>query len=211
MDNTFHKFDQIIDSLVENNYAVIDDFINKEEAGVLKNSMFHRNGTGDFKVAGIGSNHLHQVNRKIRGDSISWIDWETALEPTRNYLNKVKDLMQYLNRTCYLGLKDFEAHFAVYPPGSFYKRHLDQFRHNDHRKITFITYLNHDWQEEDGGEICLYIPTEKGEQSVKFLPEAGRFLLFKSNLLEHEVKITQRERYSITGWMLDQVQDLTFL
>jgi SM-20-related protein len=119
--------------------------------------------------------------------------------------------MQYLNRTCYLGLKDFEAHYAVYPPETFYKRHLDQFKYNDHRKITFITYLNENWKTTDGGEICLYLPGANGEETVKFLPEAGRFLLFRSDLLEHEVKITQRERYSITGWMLDQLHDLTFL
>lgn len=203
--------DQIVDSLVEQNYAVIDNFLTSEEAQALKDALFHRMDEGDFKVAGIGNDHLHQVNRKIRGDAISWIDGKTALEPTKKYFDKVNELMQYLNRTCFLGLKDFEAHYAYYPAGTYYKRHLDQFKNNDHRKITFITYLNDNWQESEGGEICLYIPNRDGDKTVKLFPQAGRFLLFKSDLLEHEVKITHRERYSITGWMLDQLHDLTFL
>jgi SM-20-related protein len=96
---------------------------------------------------------------------------------------------------------------TVYPPGSFYKRHLDQFRKDDHRKLSVICYLNEDWHEEHGGQLRMYLP----EETVDFLPLAGRLVCFRSDQIEHEVIAGTRERRSLTGWMLDQVAELRHL
>jgi len=43
------------------------------------------------------------------------------------------------------------------------------------------------------------------------LPVAGRLVCFRSDIIEHEVLPSKKERLSITGWMLDQEADLKHL
>ncbi len=38
-----------------------------------------------------------------------------------------------LHRGLFLGVVDFEGHFAVYPPGTFYKPHIDRHRETQDR------------------------------------------------------------------------------
>mgnify|MGYP001374116478 CR=1 FL=1 len=40
------------------------------------------------------------------------------------FFNTINDLSAYLNKTCFLGILKKEFHYAVYPEGKFYKRHL---------------------------------------------------------------------------------------
>ena len=37
-------------------------------------------------------------------------------------------MKQRLNRALFLGLFEFEGHFALYPEGAFYRTHYDSFR-----------------------------------------------------------------------------------
>jgi SM-20-related protein len=46
------------------------------------------------------------------------------------------------------------------------------------------------------------------DESLDFLPLAGRLVCFRSDMIEHEVLPATRTRMSITGWMLDQLADL---
>jgi SM-20-related protein len=96
---------------------------------------------------------------------------------------------------------------TIYPAGTYYKKHLDQFKKDDHRKLSVICYLNKDWREEEGGQLRIYL--EEGTQEV--LPVAGRLVCFRSDLLEHEVLPSTRSRLSLTGWVLDQYSDLRHL
>lgn len=198
-------FDKLADDLSEQGYAVLDDFLSKDEVTAILDVMADYREAGDFKKAGIGQAENFQVNKSQRGDLIRWIEPEKAKEPTQVYLERMKELMQFINRTCFLSLKDFEFHFTVYPVGTFYKRHLDQFKHDDHRKLSVICYLNFDWQPEDGGQLRMFVPESGGEKTVDVLPLAGRLVCFRSDLLEHEVLPTQRERKSLTGWLRDQI------
>lgn len=206
--HTFEEqLDYIVDGLAEHNFAVVDHFLPQDKTRQLLERLLHLREEGELKKAGIGKQQNFQVDKTIRGDYIKWIDPNTAHEITRTFLEKVETLMQYLNRTCYLGLKDYESHFAVYPPGTFYKRHADRFQQKTHRVITFVYYLNPEWTEEDGGILRLYLPEDQIKDVV---PVAGRLACFRSEI-EHEVLLAHKARYSITGWMLDQVSSLTFL
>jgi SM-20-related protein len=115
--------------------------------------------------------------------------------------------MQYINQTLFLSLKDYEIHMTVYPVGSYYKRHLDQFKKDDHRRLSVICYLNEDWRDEHGGQLRIYLPGGP----IDILPISGRIVCFRSDQLEHEVLPATRERFSLTGWMLDQYADLKHL
>jgi SM-20-related protein len=96
---------------------------------------------------------------------------------------------------------------TVYPVGSFYKRHLDQFKQDDHRKLSLICYLNEDWKEIHGGQLRMHLPSEV----LDVLPTGGKLVCFRSDMIEHEVLPATRERYSLTGWILDQHLELKHL
>jgi len=195
------KFDLIADGLAENGFAVVDDFLSPEEVNDILSLNEFKNCVQQFKKAGIGKKQDVHINEAIRGDYIQWLDKITAPDPARIYLHRLDDLIQFLNQNLFLSLKDYEVHLTAYPVGSFYKRHLDQFKADDHRKLSIICYLNKDWTDEHGGKLRMYLP----EQSLDILPVAGRLVCFRSDQIEHEVLPATRERLSITGWMVDRL------
>lgn len=200
------EFEAIADGLAEQSYAVIDQFLSQQEVdGILQTREFADNTL--FRKAGIGNSQSVQIQEAIRGDYIQWLDKQTATPPIRVYLDKLDTLTRFLNQALFLSLKDFEVHLARYPVGTFYKRHLDQFKQDDHRKLSVICYLNSNWKEEYGGQLRMYLP----EGSKDIYPLAGRLVCFRSDKLEHEVMPATRERVSITGWMLDRIGELKHL
>jgi SM-20-related protein len=194
-------FEAIADGLVNNHYAIVDGFLAASEVdSIIALPHFHSHKE-HFKKAGIGKSAHHQINEAVRGDYILWLDKNTAPAPALLYLHKLDQLIQYLNRSLFLALKDVEVHMTVYPVGSYYKRHLDQFKKDDHRKLSVICYLNRDWKEEQGGQLRIYT----NNRSIDVLPVAGRLVCFRSDLLEHEVLPATRERLSLAGWIVDRV------
>lgn len=194
-------FESIADGLAEHGYAVSDQFLNAAEVKAILQSGDFNDSIQRFKKAGIGKKQEAQINEAIRGDYIHWLDRETSSAAVGVYLNRLNDLTQFLNHALFLSLKDVEVHLTVYPPGTFYKRHLDQFKKDDHRKLSVICYLNENWNDESGGQLRMHL--EKG--SIDIFPVSGRLVCFRSDQIEHEVVAATRERLSITGWMLDQL------
>ncbi|WMN12707.1 2OG-Fe(II) oxygenase [Marivirga salinae] len=200
------KLNLAIDQLSDTGYFIWDDFVTNEEVKKLVSIANQSNQSGDFKKAGIGKQALFQLDKSIRGDYIQWLDRSNQNQIVLQILDKMESLKNTLNETCYLGLKDFETHFAIYPENTFYKKHVDRFQQNAHRVISFVLYLNENWQEGNGGELAIYLEN----QTEIVQPLAGRLLLFRSEL-EHEVLMSYKKRYSVTGWMLDKDMSLTFL
>lgn len=196
-----YHLNKLADGLADQGYAVLDNFLSHGEVGDIIATDDFKNGLSQFKKAGIGKSQEKQINESIRGDYIQWIDAATAQEAVQVYLNRLKQLMEFVNRSLYLRLKDLEVHQTIYPIGSFYKCHLDQFKKDDKRKLSVICYLNKDWKESEGGQLRIYLPIG----STDIFPLAGRLVCFRSDLLEHEVLPATRERLSLTGWLLDRV------
>jgi SM-20-related protein len=112
-----------------------------------------------------------------------------------------------INRTAFLGLAEFEAHYAAYPPGAGYARHRDRFRDSDARVVSWVTYLNPEWRDEDGGALRLYTEDgQGGERTIDRLPTGGSICFLSE--IEHEVRPAHRPRHSIAGWMRRRVYDL---
>lgn len=197
-------FDAIVDGLAEQGYAIVDQFLSQHEVEAIIGLGNFQTAETQFKKAGIGNNKSVQIQEAIRGDYIQWLDKTNAPEAVRVYLSRLEELTQVINRTLFLSLKDMEVHMTVYPVGSFYKRHLDQFKQDDHRKLSVICYLNTAWKEEHGGQLRMYLP----DRSLDILPLAGRLVIFRSDQIEHEVLPAMRQRLSVTGWMLDQLVEL---
>jgi SM-20-related protein len=200
-------FDTIADDLAEQGYAIADQFLSqKEVSDILALNVFQK-GIENFKKAGIGKDQSLQVNEAVRGDYIQWIDKNTQYQPLKIYLDRLSDLITCLNQSLFLSIKDYEIHMTVYPAGSYYKRHLDQFKQDDHRRLSVICYLNPNWLDDHGGQLRMYVNGETRD----VLPTAGRLVCFRSDQIEHEVLPATRERLSLTGWMLDQLAELRHL
>ncbi|MBK7870764.1 MAG: 2OG-Fe(II) oxygenase [Saprospiraceae bacterium] len=198
-------FESIAENLSTEAFAVVEDALTDTEQELLRRELFQQYDHGDFKVAGIGHKQLFQQNTAVRGDHIRWVERDNTSPQCHFFFDLIEDLSEYLNRTCYLGIRSQELHFAMYPAGTFYKRHLDVFQNTKARKISVVCYLNKDWQEQEGGQLRLYIPTEDGsEKMIDLLPFGGRLVCFRSDLLEHEVLPATRERLTITGWLKNE-------
>lgn len=194
-----------IDSLADNDYIVIDNFIQHEDLRTV-NAVFKTLIEKDeLKKAGVGSIDYQIVN-EVRGDFIHWIDEPQAAELSF-FFDKIIEITALLNRYCFLGLKSHEFHFALYPNGSFYEKHLDQFQERNNRMISLVFYLNENWKAGDGGELKIY----KNTGDIIVNPIANRLVLFKSDIVEHEVLQTSTSRKSITGWLLRKPPGLGFL
>lgn len=195
------QFESIIDGILTDGYGVADDFLSPDEVAALAAQLRNRRKAGQFKTAGIGNQQV-TVEQTIRGDEILWLDEESTTPEETHFLQRIREFVDYVNQTCFLGLRDFEFHYAMYPPGTFYKRHLDQFRSDSRRKLSVICYLNADWQEADGGQLAVFLPENDGsEREITILPKGGRLVCFESGRLEHEVRPATRERLSVTGWL----------
>lgn len=195
-----------IDRLSMENYLVVDDFISDEELLVFRSFFKEQLSQESFAKAGIGTADQFQVKKEIRGDYIKWIDREED-ERIHPFFNRVDVVISQLNRYCYLSLSGSEFHLAHYPAGTFYKCHLDQLQYCNKRLISVILYLNEAWQTGDGGELKIYL--ENKEEIIA--PLAKRVVFMRSNLMKHEVLITHKDRYSITGWLLYKPVSLGFL
>jgi SM-20-related protein len=201
------KLNEIADGLADKGYAIIDSFLSQEEVKYILQLNEFKEGLMHFKKAGIGQRDDKQINEAIRGDFIKWIDRNTAPEAIKVYLSRLNELIEFVRESLFISLKDYEVHMTMYPPGSYYKRHLDQFKKDDHRRLSVICYLNENWKEDEGGQLRIY----DNDKQVDVLPEAGRLVCFRSDLLEHEVLPASRPRLSLTGWILDQYADLKHL
>jgi SM-20-related protein len=195
-------YETIIDGLMADKYAIADNFFSADEVRTLRETILRRYNEEQFRKSAIGNHANEQVIDAIRGDFILWMDEEHATAQEGVFFDRINDFMSYMNRTCFMGLAEKEFHYAVYPPGTYYKRHLDTFKNDSRRKLSVVTYLNDEnWQPEYGGELTIYVDENGSEKAIDIYPVSGRVVVFESQQLEHEVKPVKRDRLSITGWI----------
>lgn len=196
------KAGAVIAQIAEQGYGVVPAFLDSTIASALLEESRGRRERGELRAASVGRGEGRQVHSEIRSDHIHWVDPAQPSEAERAYLEVMETLRLGLNRAFYLGLFDFEAHLACYPPGAGYRAHLDCHRDSDARQVSAIVYLNPDWRVEDGGLLRLYTDRESGVKGpfTDVLPEFGTLALFLSADYWHEVLPARRERYSVTGW-----------
>ena len=197
------QFEGLINGILENGYAVCDDFLDADEVEKLMTRFESRYQEGEFNKAGIGK--LNDVKKviTIRGDEILWLETKSDNLAERILLDKNQEFINYLNKTCYLGINDSEIHFAKYAVGKFYRRHRDTFLTQKGRVLSVIYYLNAHWVPENGGNLIIYTNVNNIETAITIAPLAGRMVCFESEKLDHEVTEAFSDRYSITGWLLN--------
>ena len=193
-------------------WAMSDDVIPPDWCRTLKETSQTLWHAGQFHDANIGKHASRQKNTQIRGDSICWVDFSSPPFNTHPFTGFLANLRHTLNQQFYLGLRSEEFHLARYSSGYGYSKHLDQHRNSPHRKISVVLYLNEDWGPDDGGELRLYEADEPAthdagqlQRVTQLLPMPARLVVFRSDIIWHEVLPTRRTRWSITGWFRDDI------
>lgn len=216
-------------------YAVLEQLLSPELIAALAEEARVLSQTSAMQLAGTGVNRQHLES--LRGDHIAWLaePLEAHAQPSETparlvqspaqqaYWQCMQQIMTAMNQSLFMGLSSLEAHFALYPAGARYQKHLDVLQRPSPRAnamqtgqmppvrvLSSVLYLNPDWQAEDGGALRLYLdPAEGYEQAMEaavpdafldILPVGGRLVLFLSSQFYHEVLPARRERISLTGW-----------
>lgn len=166
--------------------------------------------------AAVGRLGARLQRRDVRGDRTCWLDDPRCGAVAAEYLAALTRIRTAIDRRLFLGLVEFEAHYAAYPPGAGYARHRDRFRDSDARVVSWVSYLNPEWNPADGGALRLYLPGGDGAdgglaaadtiETIDLMPVGGSVCFLSE--LEHEVLIAHRERHSIAGWMRRRTRDL---
>ena len=194
MNNTQVKLNKIIDNIADEGYIILDDVLDEKTVQVLAKRI---RGLKGLKEAKIGRGNERQNVSTIRSDKTLWLEGKDESE--KAYLTWMKSLKQNINKELYLGLHEYEAHFAHYEEGAFYQKHVDVLKGSNKRLLTTVFYLTADWKEGDGGELLIY--DEKGQSILeKVEPKMGRMVVFLSDKFPHEVLPSKIDRYSIAGW-----------
>jgi SM-20-related protein len=189
-------FSRLIDDLAEHGWAIQHDALPVRLTQALAAECRARHASGALLPAGVGRAARQAVHASVRGDQIEWVDAGQS-SACAHYADLFEQLRLALNQALYLGLEDFEGHFALYVPGTFYQKHIDRFRDDDRRSVSAVLYLNPDWQPEQGGALRLYW---RDGRELDVYPQAGTLLLFMSADWPHAVLPATRERLSLTGW-----------
>ena len=191
------NFEKHIQELIEKKWTFVDNFLTFDfcEELIKECNQLH------LKKAQIGQGTNKSFHPDIRNDSIFWLDDFNLSELQKKYILKANTIKDVVNRELYLGLKEFECHYARYDHGNFYKKHTDQFQGNNARTLTLITYLN---TPESGGELVIY-KGNSDEIDAIVTPKTGLMVCFISDQLYHEVKPTKDLRYSLTGWFKNKI------
>lgn len=191
----------MIEAMERHGWATMPRCMSDDDSRRLRNECETACANGDFKRAGVGRGSTLEIREDIRRDHILWLQPGEASVEQEAYLAKLEILRLALNRRFFLGLFDFEGHFAIYPEGAFYKPHLDRHVGTSDRIITVILYLNEHWQPGDGGELKLQTTVGEKDGAFELIePRMGTLVCFPSGDYWHEVLPAVKSRMSITGW-----------
>lgn len=195
-------FVRAIEDIKKQGWHTSTDFFTQDLLIDLRATLLLLNEQEAFRPAKIGKGKNKTRAPEIRGDWIRWLSESGDFAATREYLKILDDFRTTLNREVFLGASEYEAHFAIYPAGAFYKKHLDRHREQPHRLLTTTLYLNQDYHVEQGGGLII----EDLKQNIvaEIRPEWGRFVCFAAAEFPHQVLPTTVNRYSLTGWMRTQ-------
>jgi SM-20-related protein len=186
----------VVDAIAEQGYCVESRFVDDRLVGALRAECESLHAAGGFRPAGVG--RMAQCLPAARSDEIAWLEPGCCGAAAAGVLQRFGALRLLFNQALYLGLREFESHFAHYPPAAFYRRHRDQLRDQTSRRLSCVLYLNHGWRTGDGGALRLYLGETGGWLDVS--PSGGTLVCFLSDRFEHEVLPATRSRWSLTGW-----------
>ena len=130
---------------MEDKVGIASHFLTDALAVDLKANLVALFAAENFRPAGIGNDLIQSHDQLIRKDQIYWLDRAHNDVHENSFFDRMDLFVRFLNQTCYTGITGYEFHYTMYEIGSFYKKHLDQFKNNKSRAFSMILYLNTDW------------------------------------------------------------------
>lgn len=187
----------IVEAIAAAGYAIVGEAFAPEAIAALRERALALDARGEFVAAGVGRGASRTAPTAMRGDRIRWLDEEHPAAAEAIVWRVLAAMRTALNRGLMLGLRSFEGHYALYPPGACYARHRDRFRDDDARVVSCMLYLNENWRAEHGGALRLLLGDGR---TLDVLPQGGTFVAFLAERFEHEVLVATRPRLALTGW-----------
>ena len=187
--------DALADALATRGACRIPGLPDAASTRALRDDLLRLVDAGELAPAATGRGDDRALQPALRGDRTLWLDDPRCGVAAGEFLGELDRLRVALNERLFLGLAEVEAHYARYAPGAGYARHRDRFRDSDARVISFVAYLNEDWNIDDGGALRLH----SDDGAIDIPPLGGTAVCFRSEL-EHEVLPAMRERLSIAAW-----------
>ncbi|WP_323018336.1 2OG-Fe(II) oxygenase [Castellaniella sp.] len=195
-----NDYDDIIRLLNQQGWAITDEAIPVAWQAALLAQARLLWESGQFSGGEIGRSAHDTRQPSVRGDAICWVPPGSDLAD-HPFFAWMAQFRQVLNERYDMGLRSQEFHFARYDSGAGYKKHIDQHRGSDHRKVSIVLYLNESWDASNGGELCLYDPYQPEVEIQRFAPLGARLAVFVSGVMPHEVLPARATRWSLTGWL----------
>lgn len=200
-----NDFATIADRLARDGFCVTPDAFEPQLVRSLAAEARELWEDDEYHAARVGTGEDRQLALSVRSDRIVWLS-DAAMSPAQLELTEQLEALRVaINQASFLGLFEWEGHYACYPPGGRYRRHLDVFAHSRERRVSTILYLNEDWAPGDGGELRLWTEPA-GPQwtpdspTIEIAPRAGTLVTFLAEDYYHEVLCAHRDRFSLTGW-----------
>jgi SM-20-related protein len=191
-----NNLEDIAHHLGDSGLCIVPHFLNSALIQAVLLDLKTIKKAGSFTRAGTGQGNAHEIRNGVRRDEVFWLDEVVANLVQQQLWAQIQALKQAFNRVLFLGLREFEGHYASYPKGGFYKKHTDSFQRDQARVVSVIIYLNEAWQAKDGGLLRIYADG----QTTDIPPIAGTLVCFLSHELEHEVLLSHKLRLSFSGW-----------
>lgn len=192
------RFEELIEGFITGSIGISESFLDAPLAAALHKNLLQLDSDNLMLSAGIGNAAISDKLQQHRGDKTCWLETLSRNSAEMEFLDIIDQFMGHLNKSCYTGLNSCEFHYALYEEGKGYTKHKDQFRSNNSRKFSMISYLNENWHEADGGQLIIH---NDDESTLKILPTNQKAVFFQSDKTEHEVAIASKPRMSVTGWL----------
>jgi len=180
--------------LAETGWTRHDGWFAAELCAALREDALAHLAEDQQTPARIGREQDRSLEPGTRHCGVIWLSGGTPAQS--RFLERCEALRIALNQRLFLGLMEFEACYAAYPPGGYYGRHLDSFRGAQNRIMSLVLFLNPNWTSAHGGELVIHL----GETPVSLPPRLGEGVLMLSEEIEHEVRPTRQPRLALAAW-----------
>lgn len=217
-----------IDTLSQKGYVIIPNFLPRDLVDELRDDILRLRSGGAFREAKIGQDSTNNLNKSIRiaetcfiGRNRPELERITGNDSIRDRASGLYDVLDGLCVSLAdLCSKESEARidnsltellYVYYPSGGFYRRHRDAIPNSASvlRKYSLLLYLNKEgWSPQtDAGQLRIHLdgggdelPDGIKPNFIDVDPFGGTLVLFKSELIPHEVLDTNSERFALVGW-----------
>jgi SM-20-related protein len=133
--------------------------------------------------AGIG--RTGAARPEVRADRTAFVAWPEAIR-------WFDALGTALSTGLRVALPAMTVQLAIFAAGDGYVVHRDALAGDAFRRLTATLYLDSSWTAEDGGAL-----RAAGRDTAPF---GGRLVVFRSDVVEHEVLPPRRQRVALTAW-----------